>query len=220
MHYVAIKPDQQQFLHYFFDILHGEGRVSDALAKVSPGLYDFVYDCYRPMHLRNISSADVDKFLAGKPPLSDNEIREQLPNWLYDKLPAFLPRHADVLPPRRAWDHMIELMPGKEPPYFKNRPLSPLKLEAVRKWIDDNLSKGFIKESRSRSTALLLFVAKSGEGIQIYQDYCDLNNITIKNRYPLPIIQETFDILYNTKVYTKLDIIAAFNKFRIAKDNK
>ncbi|RAL62902.1 hypothetical protein DID88_004743 [Monilinia fructigena] len=74
---------------------------------------------------------DVSKFLTGKPELSDAEIRQKLPLWLQDKLPAFLPRHADTLPPRRAWDHKIELMPGKEPPYFKNRPLSPLELEVV-----------------------------------------------------------------------------------------
>ncbi|RAL62606.1 hypothetical protein DID88_004453 [Monilinia fructigena] len=129
---------------------------------------------------------------------------KKLPLWLQDKLPAFLPRHADTLPPRRAWDHKIELMPGKEPPYFKNRPLSPLELEVVRKWIDDNLSKGFIRESRSRSAAPLLLAAKPGGG----------------NRYPLPIVRETLDALCNATVYTKLDIIAAFNKLRIAEGDE
>ncbi|RAL63592.1 hypothetical protein DID88_003636 [Monilinia fructigena] len=145
---------------------------------------------------------------------------KKLPLWLQDKLPAFLPRHADTLPPRRAWDHKIELMPGKEPPYFKNRPLSPLELEVVRKWIDDNLSKGFIRESRSRSAAPLLLAAKPGGGVRICQDYRGLNNVTIKNRYPLPIVRETLDALCNATVYTKLDIIAAFNKLRIAEGDE
>ncbi|RAL59855.1 hypothetical protein DID88_000484 [Monilinia fructigena] len=198
------------------DILLGEGDLAKTLSQLPPHLHDFVYDCYKPAHLRKISEADVSKFLTGKPELSDAEIRQKLPLWLQDKLPAFLPRHADTLPPRRAWDHKIELMPGKEPPYFKNRPLSPLELEVVRKWIDDNLSKGFIRESRSRSAAPLLLAAKPGGGVRICQDYRGLNNVTIKNRYPLPIVRETLDALCNATVYTKLDIIAAFNKLRIA----
>ncbi|RAL63669.1 hypothetical protein DID88_003712 [Monilinia fructigena] len=125
-----------------------------------------------------------------------------------------------LFPPRRAWDHKIELMPGKEPPYFKNRPLSPLELEVVRKWIDDNLSKGFIRESRSRSAAPLLLAAKPGGGVRICQDYRGLNNVTIKNRYPLTIVRETLDALCNATVYTKLDIIAAFNKLRIAEGDE
>ncbi|RAL61484.1 hypothetical protein DID88_009413 [Monilinia fructigena] len=188
------------------DILLGEGDLAKTLSQLPPHLHDFVYDCYKPAHLRKISEADVSKFLTGKPELN--------------KLPAFLPRHADTLPPRRAWDHKIELMPGKEPPYFKNRPLSPLELEVVRKWIDDNLSKGFIRESRSRSAAPLLLAAKPGGGVRICQDYRGLNNVTIKNRYPLPIVRETLDALCNATVYTKLDIIAAFNKLRIAEGDE
>ncbi|RAL60705.1 hypothetical protein DID88_010023 [Monilinia fructigena] len=203
------------------DILLGEGDLAKTLSQLPPHLHDFVYDCYKPAHLRKISEADVSKFLTGKPELSDAEIRQKLPLWLQDKLPAFLPRHADTLPPRRAWDHKIELMPGKEPPYFKNRPLlSPLELEVVRKWIDDNLSKGFIRESRSRSAAPLLLAAKPGGGVRICQDYRGLNNVTIKNRYPLPIVRETLDALCNATVYTKLDIIAAFNKLRIAEGDE
>lgn len=202
------------------DILQGKGKVADALARMPSNLHDFVYDCYRPIHLRKISEADVTKFLAGKPELSDAAIRERIPSWLHDQLPAFLPRHADELPPRRAWDHKIELMPGKEPPYFKNRPLSPLEQQVVRKWLDENLSKGFIRESRSRSSAPLLLAAKPGGGVRICQDYRGLNNVTIKNRYPLPIVRETLDALCNAKVYTKLDIIAAFNKLRIAEGDE
>ncbi|RAL58881.1 hypothetical protein DID88_009301 [Monilinia fructigena] len=202
------------------DILLGEGDLAKTLSQLPPHLHDFVYYCYKPAHLRKISEADVSKFLTGKPELSDAEIRQKLPLWLQDKLPAFLPRHADTLPPRRAWDHKIELMPGKELPYFKNRPLSPLELEVVRKWIDDNLSKGFIRESRSRSAAPLLLAAKPGGGVRICQDYRGLNNVTIKNRYPLPIVRETLDALCNATVYTKLDIIAAFNKLRIAEGDE
>ncbi|EFQ90765.1 hypothetical protein PTT_12574, partial [Pyrenophora teres f. teres 0-1] len=95
---------------------------------------------------------------------------------------AFLPEEANKLPPRRPWDHAIDIKPGHEPPYEKNRPLSPKELLVVRKWLDDNLGKGFIRESRSRSAAPLLLAAKPGGGVRICQDYRGLNNVTIKNR--------------------------------------
>ena len=90
----------------------------------------------------------------------------------------------------------------------------------MRKWLDDNLDKGFIRESRSRCAAPLLLAAKPGGGVRICQDYRGLNNITIKNHYLLPLIRETLDALCDAKVYTKLDIIAAFNKLRIAEGHK
>jgi hypothetical protein len=82
--------------------------------------------------------------LAGKPELTDEDIVKKLPDWLHDLKKAFFPNTANELAPHRAWDHKIELMPGKEPPYHKNRPMSPRELQVVRKWLDDNLSKGFI----------------------------------------------------------------------------
>ncbi len=90
----------------------------------------------------------------------------------------------------------------------------------VKKWIDDNVAKGFIRESSARCAAPLLLAAKPGGGIRICQDYRGLNSVTIKNRYPLPLIRETLDALCNAKFYTKLDVIAAFNKLRIAEGHE
>ncbi|KAI0993916.1 hypothetical protein K3495_g14268, partial [Podosphaera aphanis] len=178
--------------------------------------HEFLKECAEPLHLKKVSEEDIDKFMKKKPELSTNELLEKLPVWLHDLSNAFKPKLADELPPRRAWDHKIEIMPGKEPPYQKNRPLSAGELQVVRKWLDDNLNKGFIRESRSRCAAPLMLAAKPGGGVRICQDYRGLNNVTIKNRYPLPLIRETLDALCHAKIYTKLDIIAAFNKLRIA----
>ena len=82
------------------------------------------------------------------------------------------------------------------------------------------LNKGFIWESTSPAIALLLLTTKPGGGVKICHDYKGLNNVTIKNQYPLPLIYKTLDALYNAKFYTKLDIIAAFNRIRIAKGYK
>ena len=85
----------------------------------------------------------------------------------------------------------------------------------LRKYLDEYLSKGFIRVSFLPTTSLVFFVKKLGEGLRFYIDYRKLNSITIKNRYPLPLIRETLDRLYYTKVYSKIDIITTFNRIRI-----
>jgi hypothetical protein len=90
----------------------------------------------------------------------------------------------------------------------------------VRKWLDENLEKGFIRESKARCAAPLLLAAKPGGGMRICQNYKGLNNIIIKNRYFLPLIRETLDSICRAKHYTKLNIIAAFNNIRIIKGHE
>ena len=204
----------------FLSILKGNGE-TEQLRKLFPkGFHDFLDECRTPLQLRGVSEADIKKFMQGKPDLQKEDLLKLLPQWLSDLYEGFLPRLANELPPYRAWDHKIELIPGKDPPYQKNRPFSPPELRVIRKWLDDNLSKGFIRESRARCAAPLLLAAKPGGGVRICQDYRGLNNVTIKNRYPLPLIRETLDALCDAKVYTKLDIIAAFNKLRIAEGHE
>ena len=86
----------------------------------------------------------------------------------------------------------------------------------MKKYLDDHLSKGFICASSSLAASLVLFVKKPRGGLRFYVNYRSLNAITVKNRYPLLLIKETLDRLYNTTMYTKIDIIAAFNRIRMA----
>lgn len=178
--------------------------------------HDFLDEIYEPLHLNRISEADIEKFMKGKPQRTDAEIREMIPPWLRHWTVAFLPRIANRLPPSRSWDLRIDTQPGRDPPYSKNRPLNSGELLVVSKWLDDNLAKGFIRESRSRCAAPLMLASKPGGGVRICQDYRGLNNVTIKNRYPIPLIKETLEVLTGSVIYTKLDIIAAFNNIRIA----
>lgn len=162
----------------FHNILEKRGDHAAVSQLFPSAFHDFLDDCYSQEHLRRVTDADVDKFLKGKPDLSQEDIKARLPERLQDKITGFLPHLANELPPRRGWDHRIELTP-----YQKNRQLSPRELLVVRKWLDDNLSKGFIRESRARCAAPLLLAAKPGGGVRICQDYCRLNSVTIKNRY-------------------------------------
>jgi len=85
----------------------------------------------------------------------------------------------------------------------------------LRRYLDENLSKGFIRASRSYTASPILFVKKPSGGLRFYVDYRGLNTITVKNRYPLPLISETLNRLSRTKVFSKLDIISTFNRLYI-----
>jgi hypothetical protein len=89
------------------------------------------------------------------------------------------------------------------------------KLLVFRKFLDKNLAKGFIYTSVLPAVSLVLFAKKPGKNLRFCIDYYALNTITIKNRYPLPLIQEILARLSKAKIYTKLDIIVVFNRIRI-----
>ena len=75
--------------------------------------------------------------------------------------------------------------------------------------------KGFIRPSTSLYVALVLIVKKPDSGLRVYIDYRALNTLTIKNRNAPPLIRETLAKLYTTRLYSKFDIIAAFNEIKI-----
>jgi len=138
-----------------------------------------------------------------------------LPSQYHDLLPVFDRQESNELPPHRSYDHAIDLNPGKEPPYGPLYGMSREETEELRKELETQLTKGFIRASKSPAASPVLFVRKPGGGLRFCVDYRGLNEITIKNRYPLPLITETLARLSQAKVYTKLDIISAFNRLRI-----
>jgi hypothetical protein len=82
------------------------------------------------------------------------------------------------------------------------------------------LEKGFIRVSSSLASALVLFAKKLGGGLRLCIDYRALNAITRKDRYPLLLIRETLNNLSKAKWFTKLDVIAAFYKIRVAEGDE
>ena len=85
----------------------------------------------------------------------------------------------------------------------------------LKKYLKDNLIKRFIRVSFSLIVSLVLFVKKSKEDLRFCVNYRDLNVITVKNRYSLPLIRKTLNRLIKVKFFIKLDIITIFNKLRI-----
>ena len=160
-----------------------------------------------------ISIRDIEKALSPKPEVNP---KTKVPIEYHDLLDVFSRHDADTLPPSRPYDHMIALEPGKTPGYGPLYGMSQDELKVLKKYLDDNLKKGFIRASSSPAASPVLFVRKPGGGLRFCVDYRALNAITIKDRYPLPLVSETLSCLSKAKFFTKLDVIAAFNRLRMA----
>jgi hypothetical protein len=122
----------------------------------------------------------------------------------------------DALPKYQPWDYEIKLEEGKELLFLPIILLSEEKLKLLREYLDENLAKGFIRESASPVGAPIFFIPKKGDekGRPVI-DYCKLNTITIKDRYPLPLASKLRDRIGKAKYFTKLDQYAGFNLIRI-----
>ena len=105
---------------------------------------------------------------------------------------------------------------GFEPPFGPLYSLARHKLEACQKWIEENLDKGFIQVSSSPAGAAILFVKKGDRSLRLVVDYRGINEGTVKNHYPLPLIRETLIRISKAWFFTKLDVRGAYNLFRMA----
>ena len=93
--------------------------------------------------------------------------------------------------------------------------MSQDELKILKKYLKEKLNKGFIRASSSSAASLVLFACKPEGGLRFCVDYKQLNAMTIKNRYLLPLIKKTLERICKAKIYSKIDIIAAFNRLRM-----
>ena len=117
-------------------------------------------------------------------------------------------------------EHSIELEEGKQPHFGLIYSLGPMELETLKSYIKTNLANGFIRPSKSPARALILFNRKPYGSLRLCVDYWGLNNITIKNRYLLPLIGESLDRLGQAKQFTQLDLTNAYHQMGIREGDK
>jgi uncharacterized protein (DUF2344 family) len=98
--------------------------------------------------------------------------------------------------------------------------MSKSKLETIRHYLDEHLTKEFIRSNISKTSALVLIIRKSREDFRIYVNYRALNAIIEKSRYLISLINETLVKLFKTKMFIKLDVIHAFNRIRIKEEHE
>ena len=115
----------------------------------------------------------------------------------------FSKKLAKVLPERTGINkHTIELEDSKQPSYKLIYSLGLVELETLKTYIKINLANSFIQSLNSPAGAPILFVCKPDNSLQLCVDYQGVNNLTIKNRYPLPLINESLDWLGQAKYFT------------------
>ena len=125
-----------------------------------------------------------------------------------------LPKHTGII------DHAIKLVKGQQPLYGPIYSLEPVELETLKAYIETNLANGFIRPSKSPAGAPILFVRKSDGFLRFCGKYRGLNNLTIKTRYPLPLIGESLDRLGRAKRFTQLDLTCVYHRMRIRKGDE
>jgi hypothetical protein len=144
-----------------------------------------------------------------------SEVTMEIPVEYHDLAKAFSKEEAEQLAPHRgALDHSIPLEEGSKPVFGPVYNLSEVELETLRKYINEQLAKGFIRPSTSPYGSPVLFVKKPSGALRLCVDYRALNKQTIKNRYPLPLISEMLDRVGKAKYFTKIDLRDAFNLIR------
>ena len=130
------------------------------------------------------------------------------------------PEELPGMPPDRDIEFLIELLPGTGPISKRPYRMPANDLEEIKKQIKELLEKGYIRRSSSPWGALVLLVEKDGS-LRMVIDYRALNEVTIKNKYPLPMINDLFDQLQGAKVFSKIDLRSGYHHLKIReKDNQ
>ena len=148
---------------------------------------------------------------------SSNELPDLsgVPSEYYDLKEVFNKVRAASLPPHRPYDCAIDLLPGSSPPRGRLFSLSAPETKAMDEYINNSLAAGIICPSSSPAGAGFFFVDKKDKSLRPCIDYRGLNDVTIKNRYPLPLISSAFELLQGSSVFTKLDLRNAYHLVRI-----
>ena len=146
-------------------------------------------------------------------------VRAKLPICYHDWLDVFSKKASDTISPSPC-DHRIELEKENTLGYSPLYKQSAEELEAAKKYIVENLAKGFIVSSSSPFASPILMARKPDGGLRFCVDYRKLNALTKKDRYPLPLIDESLERLSKAKIFTKLDIRQGFHRIRIHPDSE
>ena len=135
------------------------------------------------------------------------------------EFPDVFPKELPGMPPDREVEFTIDLIPGTSPIAQAPYKMGPKELEELKVQIDELKEKGFIQESVSPWGAPVIFVDKRDGGKRMCRDYRKLNDVTIKNKYPLPRIQDLFDQVKGAGVFSKIDLRSGYHQIKIKRED-
>ncbi|KAI3809549.1 hypothetical protein L1987_25526 [Smallanthus sonchifolius] len=133
--------------------------------------------------------------------------------------PEVFPEDLPGLPPPRQVEFRIDLVPGAAPVARSPYRLAPSEMQELSNQLQELLDKGFIRPSFSPWGAPVLFVKKKDGTFRMCIDYRELNKLTIKNRYPLPRIDDLFDQLQGSSFYSKIDLRSGYHQLKIQEED-
>ncbi|KAL2252041.1 UNVERIFIED_CONTAM: Retrovirus-related Pol polyprotein from transposon [Sesamum indicum] len=155
--------------------------------------------------------ASVHDIMKVSPGVLDVPVVREFPDVFPDELPG--------LPPHREVDFEIDTIPGAAPISIAPYRMAPSELKELKKQLEELLDKGFIRPSISPWGAPVLFVKKKDGSMRLCADYRQLNRITIKNKYPLPRIDDLLDQLKGATVFSKIDLRSGYWQLRIEEES-
>ena len=123
------------------------------------------------------------------------------------------------MPPIREIDFTVTLKPGTGPIAKAPYRMAPAEMKELKSQLDELMAKGYIRPSVSPWGAPVLFVKKKDGSMRLCIDYRELNNVTVKNRYPLPRIDDLFDQLKGAGAYSKIDLRSGYHQLRVANED-
>ena len=177
----------------------------------------------RSSHLSNVISAAIARKMVQKgceaylvyvidtvkarPSVSDIPTVSDFPNVFPEELPR--------LPPQREIEVAIDVVPSATPASITPYQMAPVELKELKLQLQELLEKRFIRPSVSPWGAPVLFVKKKDGTLRLCIDYRQLNKLTIKNKYPLPRIDDLFNQLKGASIFSKIDLRSGYHQLRI-----
>ena len=166
-----------------------------------------------------VSMRDI-QYQAEKEARAETDPKSVVPQEYHDFLDVFSKKDSDTLLPHRKYDHKTHLEEEQKLSHAPLYKMSSEELDAVKRYLDSHLAKGFIQASLASYSSPVLFVKKPGGGIRFCVDYRRLNAITKKDCYPISLIEKILTQLEGAKYFTKIDICQAFYQIRMSEDSE
>ncbi|GJU57777.1 putative reverse transcriptase domain-containing protein [Tanacetum coccineum] len=209
--------DLIHFRHGSFDVIIGMDRLSNYKAEII---------CHEKVVRIPLSNGKVHRVLGERP---EEKARFLMGAKAGDKkqeeivvvrdFPKVFPDDLSGLPPIREIEFRIELIPRATPVAKSPYRLAPSELEELSGQLKELQDKGFIRPSSSPCRAPVLFVKKKDGSFRMCIDYRELKKLTVKNRYPLPIIDDLFDQLQGSQFFSKIDLRSGYHQLRVHEDD-
>ncbi|GJX61356.1 putative reverse transcriptase domain-containing protein [Tanacetum coccineum] len=194
-------------------IVHGDGSNRGHEARLHIISYSKTQEYMLkgcPVFLAHVTTNEVED-------KSEKKRLEDVP--IVRDFPEVFPEDLSGLPPTRQVEFQIDLIPGAAPVARAPYRLAPSEMKELSEQLKELSDKGFIRPSSSPWGAPVLFVKKKDGSFRMCIDYRELNKLTVKNRYPLPRIDDLFDQLQGSSVYSKIDLRSGYHQLRVREED-